>query len=105
MTVSFAAASGRLFVVQNQLLHSSRELQKNLSLLHGITEGTTDSIFVKDLQGRYLMINSAGRTSAGARTLRKCLARMTLSFSAPETGREIMAARPQSCRIRQDANL
>ena len=29
---------------------SSRELQKNLSLLQGITEGTTDSIFVKDLQ-------------------------------------------------------
>jgi len=46
------ASSGRLFVVQNQLLVSSRELEKNLSLLQGITEGTTDSIFVKDLEGR-----------------------------------------------------
>src|SRR5208282_3008678 len=30
---SFAAASGRLFVVQNQLLASSRELENNLTLL------------------------------------------------------------------------
>lgn len=58
--VSFGAAAGRLFVVQKQLLVSSRELQKNLTLLRGITEGTTDAVFVKDLQGRYLMINPAG---------------------------------------------
>jgi len=58
--VSFAAASGRLFVVQRQLLASSRELEKNLALLRGITEGTTDAVFVKDLQGSYLMINTAG---------------------------------------------
>ena len=42
--VSFAAASGRMFVVQNQLLISSRELEKNLALLQGITEGTTDAV-------------------------------------------------------------
>jgi hypothetical protein len=48
--VSFAAAGGRMFVVQNQLLVSSRELEKNLSLLQAITEGTTDAIFVKDLR-------------------------------------------------------
>ena len=58
--VSFAAASGRLFVVQKQLLTSSQDLEKNLALLQGITEGTTDAVFVKDLQGRYLIINSAG---------------------------------------------
>ena len=49
--VSFAAASGRMFFVQNQLLISSRDLQKNLALLRGITEGTTDAVFVKDLAG------------------------------------------------------
>jgi len=60
VTASFAAASARLFVVQNQLLVSSHELQRNLSLLQGIAEGTTDAVFVKDLDGRYLMINAAG---------------------------------------------
>lgn len=37
--VSFTAAGGRMVVVQNQLLVSSKELRKNLSLLKGITEG------------------------------------------------------------------
>ncbi|HEY6301714.1 MAG TPA: hypothetical protein VIX14_01495, partial [Terriglobales bacterium] len=47
MMVSFAAAAGRLYVVQRQLLYSSQELRKNLTLLQGITEGTTDSVYVK----------------------------------------------------------
>jgi PAS domain S-box-containing protein len=63
--VSFVAAGGRMFVVQRQLLIRSRELQHSVSLLRGITEGTTDAVFVKDLQGRYLMINSAGAAFAG----------------------------------------
>jgi two-component system, cell cycle sensor histidine kinase and response regulator CckA len=62
---SFVTAGGRMFVVQRQLLIRSRELQTNISLLRGITEGTTDAVFVKDLQGRYLMINSAGANFAG----------------------------------------
>ncbi len=91
VTVSFVAASGRLFVVQNQLLLSSRELQKNLSLLQGITEGTTDSVFVKDLQGRYLMINSAGAQLLG-RGVEEVIGKDDTELFTPETGREIMAA-------------
>jgi two-component system, cell cycle sensor histidine kinase and response regulator CckA len=87
---SFIAASGRLFVVQNELLVSSRELQKNLSLLQGITEGTTDSIFVKDLQGRYLMINTAGASLLG-RKVEEVIGKADTELFTPETGREIMA--------------
>jgi two-component system cell cycle sensor histidine kinase/response regulator CckA len=90
VTVSFAAASGRLFVVQSQLMVSARELAKNLSLLQGITEGTTDSIFVKDLQGRYLMINSAGARLLG-RTVDEVIGKDDTELFTPETGREIMA--------------
>ncbi len=88
--VSFAAASGRLFVVQSQLLHSSQELQKNLSLLQGITEGTTDSIFVKDLQGRYLMINSAGARFLGT-TVEEVIGKRDTDLFTEETARDIMA--------------
>lgn len=63
--VSFVAAGGRMFVVQRQLVIRSRELQRNINLLRGITDGTTDAVFVKDLQGRYLMINSAGAGFVG----------------------------------------
>jgi two-component system, cell cycle sensor histidine kinase and response regulator CckA len=91
VTVSFLAAGGRMFVVQNQLLQSSRELQKNLSLLQGITEGTTDSVFVKDLQGRYLMINSAGAQLLG-RKVQEVIGKDDTELFTPETGRDITAA-------------
>jgi len=87
--VSFAAAGGRLFVVQNQLLISSRELQKNLSLLQGITEGTTDAVFVKDLQGRYLMINSAGAGFLG-RSIEDVIGKDDTEVFSPEIGRAMM---------------
>jgi two-component system cell cycle sensor histidine kinase/response regulator CckA len=90
VTFSFAAAGGRLFVVQNQLLVSTRELEKNLSLLQGITEGTTDAIFVKDLQGRYLMMNSAGARALGRR-VEEVLGKVDVELFSPETGRDIMA--------------
>ena len=39
--------------------------QRVLNLLRAITEGTTDAIFAKDRDGRYLMINSAGARLVG----------------------------------------
>src|SRR5271169_6148154 len=88
VTVSFAAASGRLFLVQSQLLHSSQESQKHLSLLKGITEGTTDAVFVKDLQGRYLMMNSAGAHFLG-RSIEEVVGKDDTELFSQEEAREI----------------
>ena len=86
---SFAAASGRLIVLQNQLMVSSGELARNLSLLRGITEGTTDAVFVKDLTGRYLMINSAGARFLG-KSAADVLGKDDAELFDPEVGRDIM---------------
>jgi PAS domain S-box-containing protein len=87
--VSFAAAAGRLFVVQKQLLVSSHEVERNLALLKGITEGTPDAIFVKDLNGRYLMINSAGARFVG-RPIEDVIGKDDAELFSPDTGRAIM---------------
>jgi two-component system cell cycle sensor histidine kinase/response regulator CckA len=87
--VSFAAAGGRLLVLQTQLLVNSRELEKNLSLLQGIMEGTTDSVFVKDLEGRYLMINRAGAGLLGRR-VEEVIGKTDEEVFVPEVGRAIM---------------
>jgi two-component system, cell cycle sensor histidine kinase and response regulator CckA len=87
--VAFAAASGRMFVVQNQLLISSRELETNLALLQGITEGTTDAVFVKDLEGRYVMVNSAGARGLGL-TVQEVIGKTAVELHGQEHGREIM---------------
>jgi len=97
VTVSFAAASGRLFLLQNQLLVSSRELEKNLALLRGITEGTPDAVFVKDLEGRYLMINSAGARFLGL-TPAEVVGKTDPEVFVPEVGRAIWE---RDCRVLQ----
>src|SRR6266567_2151087 len=86
--VSFAAAGGRLFVLQKQLLISTHELEKNLALLQGITEGTTDAVFVKDLEGQYLMMNTAGIRILG-RSIENVLGKKDIELFSPEVGRAI----------------
>lgn len=89
--VSFVAAGARMFVVQRQLLVRSRELQESVSLLRGITEGTTDTVFVKDLQGRYLMVNSAGAAFAGT-SVPEVLGKTDRDLFNAETAQVIMEA-------------
>ena len=89
--VSFVAAGGRMFVVQRQLLMRSRQLQSNLSLLKGITEGTMDAIFVKDLEGRYLMINSAGAGFVGM-AVEEIVGKTDRELFDPETALRVMEA-------------
>lgn len=65
-------------------------LQEKHSLLNAIIEGTSDAVFVKDRQGRYVMMNSAG-----ADFLRKPVAEIIgkddRDLFAPDTARELMA--------------
>jgi len=44
---------------------SEEALRHNYNLLQTVIESTADAIYVKDLQGRYLMINSAGARLIG----------------------------------------
>jgi PAS domain S-box-containing protein len=57
-------------IAERQIAEAAREqaqaeLEISNSLLRSVIEGTPDSIFVKDLQGRYQMINSAGAVAMG----------------------------------------
>jgi len=87
--ISFAAAGGRLFVVQRQLLVSSQELQKNLTLLQGIMESTIDAVFVKDMEGRYVMVNPAAARFVGM-TVHEVLGKTDVEVFTPATGRPIL---------------
>ena len=60
----------------------------------GITEGTTDAVFVKDLQGRYLMMNSAGAGFLG-RSVEEVLGKNDAELFTPEIGPRDHGARSQ----------
>ena len=53
-------------IAQLKQARSTEQLnQQRQALLHAVVEGTSDALFVKDRQGRYLMINSAGAQLLG----------------------------------------
>ncbi len=53
---------------------AERALLESHALLHAVVEGTSDAIFVKDLEGRYLMINSSGARLIG-KTVKEVIGR------------------------------
>jgi PAS domain S-box-containing protein len=55
------AATGLvLAAVTSERARAEKSLQQSYDLVRAVVEGTTDAVFVKDRQGRYLMINAAG---------------------------------------------
>ncbi len=68
---------------------SQEKLQESYNLLQAISEGTTDSIFVKDLQGRYLSINSAGAKAIG-KPAEDILGKNDTELLSPEIARQRM---------------
>jgi two-component system CheB/CheR fusion protein len=65
------------------------KLADSQALLSAIIGGTTDSVFVKDPAGRYVLINSAGAEVCGKPIL-DILGRDDTQIFSPESAREIM---------------
>jgi two-component system cell cycle sensor histidine kinase/response regulator CckA len=68
---------------------SESALLESHTLLNAVVEGTSDAIFVKDLEGRYLMINSSGARLFG-RTVEEVVGQTDLSLFSQETAHEMM---------------
>ncbi|HEV8582940.1 MAG TPA: PAS domain S-box protein [Thermoanaerobaculia bacterium] len=67
---------------------AERALVESHGLLNAVIEGTADAVFVKDLQGRYLMINSAGARFIG-RPVEEIVGKDDRELFTPESARLI----------------
>jgi PAS domain S-box-containing protein len=63
-------------------------LVESHSLLRAVVEGTSDAVFVKDLDGRYLMINTAGARLLG-KTVEEVVGRDDFALFALEAARAV----------------
>jgi PAS domain S-box-containing protein len=68
---------------------AERALVESHSLLNAVVEGTADAVFVKDLHGRYLMINSAGARFIG-KSVEEVLGKDDQQLFTPDTAHAIM---------------
>lgn len=107
----FALAISILFLIgmlamRTELLarrQSEQAIHENFALLQAVIEGTSDAILVKNLRGRYLIVNTAGESYVGA-SRQDIIGKDDLELfpadtarSIVETDRKIMAAgRPQT---------
>ncbi|MCY2954157.1 MAG: PAS domain-containing protein [Planctomycetota bacterium] len=64
-------------------------LRRESEILSAAVEGSNDAVFVKDLDGRYMMINSAGAGLLG-KQVEEVLGQDDSTLFAPESGRLIM---------------
>ena len=70
---------------------AEEELKESHDLLQAVMEGTTDAVFVKDLQGRYLMINRTGAEAVG-KSPEEVIGKDDTELFEYEDGREVMEA-------------
>jgi two-component system nitrate/nitrite sensor histidine kinase NarX len=86
MLVITSAIIGQALAKRKRL---EQKLQRSDALLHGIVEGTTDAVFVKDLQGRYLLINSAFAQRCG-RSVAEVLGKDDAALLPPAEARRLL---------------
>jgi PAS domain S-box-containing protein len=67
---------------------AEESLQENYQIIQAVFEGTSDAIFVKDLNGRYVMINSAG-SRVFDKSPEEVIGKTDLELYSPETASEI----------------
>lgn len=70
--------------------HREEELRSSLALLQAVMEGTSETIFVKDLDLCYVMINSAGARQLG-QSVAAVIGRDDTAFFTPESAAGIQA--------------
>ncbi|RMH72282.1 MAG: PAS domain S-box protein [Cyanobacteria bacterium J007] len=84
--------SGRLFTLFvrdiTERKRSQEALEQSYNLLQAITEGTADPIFLKDLQGHYITINSAGAAIMG-KPADEIIGKSDTDLLTPESARQI----------------
>jgi two-component system cell cycle sensor histidine kinase/response regulator CckA len=68
---------------------AEQELRESRGLLKAVVEGTSDAIYVKDTQGRYLLLNSAGEEFVG-KSVSEVVGKDDTFLFPPEEARQVM---------------
>ncbi|MGH9875731.1 MAG: response regulator, partial [Pyrinomonadaceae bacterium] len=87
--LEFLSSVGGQIAVAIERKRAEEALRQSNSILTAVIEGTSDSIFVKDLQSRYLMINPAAADFA-KKPVAEILGKTDTDLYPPETARQFV---------------
>lgn len=87
--ISAVCYAARLALYQFEQIRSAEALHGNSRLLQAVSESTTEVIYVKDLAGKYLLINNAGAQAVG-RPISEVLGRDDTAIFPAETAQAII---------------
>lgn len=80
--ISFACSGTRLLITQFRQ-------QRSQHLLEAVIEGTNDAVFVKDREGRYLMVNTAAAARVG-RKVNEVIGKSSVDFFSQEYATQVL---------------
>jgi PAS domain S-box-containing protein len=85
---SFACSSARIILTERQQARSDAALGEKNALLKSVFEGTGDAIFVKDIEGRYLIVNEMVARFFG-KPIEKIIGKTAYQVADMATAREL----------------
>src|SRR5262249_16034346 len=89
--LSLGTSYARLLLAHGELRKSTEALRDHHELLNAIIEGTSAGTYVKDLEGRYLLINSAGAAMLG-KSAQDIVGKVDRALLPDEQAKEMMAS-------------
>ena len=80
VVLSFSCSVARIVFAEHEQLRAARDLRESNALLKSVFEGTGDALFIKNLDGRYIIVNQTFADLLG----------MTVDQVAGKTGPELV---------------
>lgn len=88
VTFSFVCASIRFLITQDRQDKATADLKSSRDLLEAVIEGTTEAVYARDLEGRYIFGNIAARRLLGCEH-KELVGRTDEEFFSAESARRI----------------
>jgi len=88
VVASFACSSARIVLTERSQLLADKALRERNALLKSVFEGTGDAIFVKDSDGRYLIVNSRIAKHFG-KPMEEIVGKTAFELTDAESAREL----------------
>ncbi len=101
---AFSFSGIRLWLTQNIQDRASQELRSSRHLLEALVQGTTEAIYIRDLEGKYLLANRAARKLLGSEEI-DAVGRTNDEFFSAESARQTRENDLEVIRTNQDHDL